>query len=312
MLKERLRSAYSLLKTAGERAVDDKVPTMGAALAYYTLFSIAPLLVIALGVIGMVFGKKGDLEIYGTIGGMVGENGAAAIEAMVRGAAARPHGGLIATVIGVAVLIVGASGIFAQLQESLNMIWKVAKKPSAGLWSTIRQRLLSFAMVGVISFLLLVSLLANAAISAAGRFAGGILPGGAALWRLADFSASLAVAAVLFALIFKVLPDVRITWRESLAGGLFTAVLFTLGKFVIGAYLGHSGVASAYGAAGSLIVVLLWVYYNSQLVLFGAEFTQAYATRDGRTPPPRRDAARTVTTFAPDRLRRRHSASSED
>ena len=288
-MDRRIASFFELLKTAGNGAFDDKVPMMGAALAYYTTFSIAPLLVISLGVVGQVFGKNGGTTIFGTIGGMVGENGALAIEGMVRGATQHPHGGRIATVMGGITLIAGASGIFAQLQESLNMIWKVAKKPSAGIWSTIRRRLLSFGMVGAIAFLLLVSLLASAGISAAGSTISDILPGGASLWQAFNLAISIGVMSVLFALIFTVLPDVKISWHDGLVGGLFTAVLFTIGKFVIGEYLGHSGITSTYGAAGSLIVVLLWVFYSSQLVLFGAEFTQAYATREGKPVVPRRN-----------------------
>jgi membrane protein len=296
-MKKRLEPLFGLLVTAGKGIFEDKVPMMGAALAYYTAFSIAPLLVIVLGVLGMVFGKKGDTQVFGTIGAMVGENGALAIQGMVQGAAQQPHRGMIATVIGSITLLAGASGIFAQLQESLNMIWKVAKKPTAGIWSTVRQRLLSFGMVGVIAFMLLVSLLASAGISAAESIMGDVLKGGAWLWQTLNFVISIAVTTVLFGLIFKVIPDVKISWREGFVGGLFTAVLFSIGKFVIGAYLGHSGIASTYGAAGSLIVVLLWVFYSSQIVLFGAEFTQAYATRGGKAVVPRRDAARTITSF---------------
>ncbi|MFI5362476.1 MAG: YihY/virulence factor BrkB family protein [Elusimicrobiota bacterium] len=278
-----IKTFFALLKNAGTGVLDDKVPMMGAALAYYTMFSIAPLLVISLAVVGFLFGENGDKQIFITIGDLVGKNGALAIQGMVQGAAAQRRSGMIATAIGLVTLFVGASGIFAQLQESLNMIWKAADVPSAGIWPHIRRRLLSFAMVGVIAFLLLVSLLASAGISAAGGTLGGLLPGGTALWQLLDFTISIVFNALLFALIFKLLPDVNISWHAGFVGGLFTAVLFTIGKCAIGAYLGRSGMASAYGAAGSLIVVLLWVYYSSQLVLFGAEFTRAYAAHRHRT-----------------------------
>jgi membrane protein len=281
-MENRIRSFFELLKTAGKGISNDNVPMMGAALAYYTTFSIAPLLVISLGIVGQVFGKKGATQIFGTIGGMVGENGALAIEGMVRGATQDPHSGIIATAIGGITLLAGATGLFAQLQESLNTIWKVAKKPSAGIWSTVRQRLLSLGMVGVIAFLMLVSLLASAGISAAGSAISDVLPGGELLWQGLYFVISIAVMSVLFALIFKVLPDVKISWHVGFVGGVFTAVLFAIGKYAIGSYLGHSAIASTYGAAGALIVVLLWVFYSSQLVLFGAEFTQAYATREGK------------------------------
>ncbi len=276
---------FESLKTAGKAYSDDKVPMMGAALAYYTAFAIAPLLVIALGAVGVFFGTDGERKIFGAISGMVGANGASAIEGMVRGALQHPQGGRIATLIGTVTLVAGALGVFCQLQESLNLIWKVTTRPRAGVWSTMRLRLFSFGMVGVIAFLLLVSLLASAGIAAAGNAVSGLLTGGAWLWRGFDFTLSVALTTVLFAAIFKVLPDAEISWSEGLVGGLFTAVLFTIGKSVIGAYLGRSGVASAYGAAGSLIVVLLWVFYNSQLVLFGAEFARAYSARAGRPVP---------------------------
>jgi hypothetical protein len=211
---------------------------------------------------------------------------------MVQGAAARPSAGRAAGLIGVVMLLLGASGVFVQLQEALNVIWKVAKKPSAGWRSTLRQRLLSFGMVATICFLLLVSLLVSAALSALGDSLGG-----AVALKAANIVVSLAVTAFLFGAIFKILPDVRLGWSDVLVGGLFTAALFTLGKAAIGFYIGRSAVASTYGAAGSLIVVLLWVYYSSQLVLVGAEFTRAYATRGGRVVPPKSDSAPTISAF---------------
>jgi membrane protein len=248
--------------------------------------------VIVLGVVGLVFGQGGGEKIMDAVQGMVGENGGSAIRSMVQSTASKPQAGLVATIIGLLTLFLGASGVFVQLQESLNVIWKVAKKPSLGWKATLKQRLLSFGMVGAIAFLLLVSLVVSAGLSAMSGYLGEGL-----LWQALNAAVSIAVTAFLFGAIFKVLPDVRLRWRDVLIGGLFTAILFTLGKAAIGAYIGKSSVASSYGAAGSLIVVLLWVYYSSQLVLFGAEFTRAYATRGGRKVEPKKDATITVTPF---------------
>ena len=289
-----LQSHLDAFRSAANAFIDDKVPTMGAALAYYTAFSIAPLLVIALGVVGIVFGKGGGGSVFDAIRGLVGDNGAQAIQSMVESAANRPSTGALATALGFVTLIFGASGVFTQLQESLNTIWRVTIRPGAGWVAWLKRRLLSFGMVGVIAFLLMVSLFVSAGLAAAGSLAAGTfaaaLPGGALLWKAVNFAVSFAVVSALFALIFKVLPDVRLPWRDALRGGAFTSALFTAGKAAIGAYLGRAGAASAYGAAGSVIVVLLWVYYSSQILLFGAEITRAYATRRGRVVAPKPDA----------------------
>jgi membrane protein len=288
-------TALPVLKEAVSGVTRDRVPMMGAALAYYTVFSIAPLLVIATGVAGLVFGQRGSAEIMDAVGGVVGPNGAKAIESLVQGAAAKPQAGLVATVAGVVALILGASGVFGQLQEALNVIWKVELRPDAGWGLTLRRRLLSFGMVGVIAFLLLASLLVSAALSAAGKYLHGALPGGELPWQAANALVSFLVITVMFALIYKVLPDARLPWRGALRGGLWTSLLFSIGKLGIGLYLGRSGVASAYGAAGSLVVLLMWVYYSSQIVLFGAELTRAYAVRDGLHPAPKPSARRAHT-----------------
>lgn len=285
----------SLFKAAARGALEDKVPMMGAALAYYTAFSIAPILVISIGIVGIVFGERGGEGVFDTVRGLVGENGAQAVQAMVEGASRRPGAGALAAGIGLVTLLIGASGVFAQLQEALNVIWKVALKPSAGWGVTLRRRLLSVGMVGAIAFLLLVSLIVSAGLAAAGTFVSGSLPGGETLWQGVNLVVSLGVISALFALIFKLLPDVRLPWRDALLGGFWTSVLFSLGKFAIGLYLGKSGVVSTYGAAGSVIVLLLWVYYSSQIVLFGAELTRAHAERSGRRLPPKEDAVPIVT-----------------
>ena len=297
-MKSRLQEFFRLLKDSGSRMSDDQVPMMGAALAYYMIFSIAPLLVIAIGFAGAIFGKSAGTEVFDAIRGLVGPSGAAAIQSMVSAAAAKPRAGLVATSLGVVTLVVGAGGVFSQLQQSLNIIWRVAAKPGA-IWKVLlRQRLLSFGMVAVIGLLLLVSLVVSAGIAAAGTWATGVLPGMKMLWSAANGLVSFAIISGLFAAVFKLLPDVRLSWKDVRVGGAVTALLFVIGKAAIGAYLGRSGVASSYGAAGSLIVVLLWVFYSAQILLFGAEFTRAWITRGGREAEPREGAAPTASPLS--------------
>ncbi len=294
----RLKPLLDVFKKSAQGMSNDSVPMMGAALAYYTMFSIAPLLIIAIGVAGVVFGEGASVHVFDAIKGMVGPQGASAIQSMVKAAANRPHAGLVATIVGIVTLIVGASGVFQQLQQSLNIIWKVATHPKAGWWMFIRQRLVSFGMVAVIGFVLLVSMFVSAGLTAAGTWAGGALPGGHAVWEVVNFVFSLAVISLLFAAVQKLLPDVQLTWRDVLIGSVVTGLLFDIGKTVIGLYIGHSGVSSSYGAAGSLIVILLWVFYSSQILFFGAEFTRAWATRGGRKIAPKPGAIYTMTPIA--------------
>lgn len=285
-MKPAIKALFRQLKESGSRMSDDKVPMMGAALAYYMMFSIAPLLVIAIGAAGVVFGTSASADIFAAMKDVIGAQGANAVQSMVNAVAARPHAGVVATAVGVVTMLVGASGVFAQLQQSLNIIWKVAAKPGATWRVLFRQRLLSFGMVAVIGFLLLVSLVVSAALAAAGGWAGGNLPGMRLLWSAVDFAASFAIISGLFAAVLKLLPDVRLTWKDVRAGGAFTAFLFVIGKAAIGVYIGRSAVASSYGAAGSLIVVLLWVFFSSQILFFGAEFTRVlYLRRGGKIEP---------------------------
>ncbi len=284
--------AFGLVKDALRGVVSDKVPMMGAALAYYTALSIAPLLVILIAVAGMFFGAQGGADVFETARALIGDDGALALRSMVEAAASRPHAGFVASILGVLTMLVGASGVFGQLQESLNVIWKVALKSDAGWGVTLRRRLLSFGMIGVIAFLLLVSLVVSAGLSAAGKLFTGVLPGGEALWQAVNELVSITVITGLFALIFKVLPDVRLAWRDAFIGGFWTSLFFSFGKLAIGFYLGRSGVTSAYGAAGSVIVLLLWVYYSAQILLFGAELTRAYVEERGLRAPPKAAARR--------------------
>lgn len=283
MNRNQIKAIPGIFKTAVNNWSDNKAMMMGAAMAYYTLFSIAPLLMITIALAGWVFGAEASQgEVYRTLQGMLGRDGASSIQGLVESASNQPETGVVASVIGVATLLLGASGVFAQLQESLNVIWGVKPAPEGGVGQWLRRRVLSFSMVLVIAFLLLVSLVASAAFAGVGRFMNHALPGGSMLWQAVNFALSLAMTSALFAAIYKILPDVTVSWKEVRFGAVVTALLFSLGKLLIGLYLGRSSVGSAYGAAGSLVVVMVWVYYSSCILLLGAEFTHAYATRDGR------------------------------
>jgi len=278
---ERVKTFLSLLKETFDEWNRDKAPRLAAALAYYTAFSIAPLLIVVIGIAGLAFGQeavRGQLD--NQIQGVVGAQAADAIQEMVAGAN-HPQTGMIATIIGIVTLILGAAGLFGQLQDALNTVWGVEPKPNQGILATIKTRLLSFTMVLGIGFLLLVSLVISAGLSALQTWMSNTLPFSPAILQILNIVISLIVITAMFAVIYKVLPDVKIAWRDVMLGALVTAVLFTLGKALIGLYLGQSSIASSYGAAGSFVVLLLWIYYSAQLLLFGAEFTQVYATRYG-------------------------------
>jgi membrane protein len=276
-----------LLKQTASEWMEDDAPTLGAALAYYTVFSLAPLMTIAIAMAGFFFGKEAAQgQIFDELRVLLGEEGGKAVEEMVQSANAHPTAGVVATIISVVMLLVGASGVFGQLQASLNTIWGVKPKPGRGLLGIIQDRLLSFGFTLVVGFLLLVSLLLTAGIALVADWVGGLMPGSETIAQMLNILFSLAMIALLFAMIFKFLPDAKIAWRDVWIGAFLTAVLFTIGKFALGIYLGKSGVVSSYGAAGSLIVLLLWVYYSSQILFFGAEFTQVYANRFGSHVAP--------------------------
>lgn len=277
----------SLLKQTASEWMEDDAPTLGAALAYYTVFSLAPLMTIAIAIAGFFFGKEAAQgQIFDELRVLLGGEGGKAVEEMVQSAHAQPTAGVVATIISVIVLLFGASGVFGQLQASLNTIWGVKPKPGRGVLAMIQDRLLSFGFTLVVGFLLLVSLLLTAGIALVADWVGGLMPGSETLAQLLNVVFSLAMITLLFAMIFKFLPDAKIAWRDVWIGAFLTALLFTIGKFALGIYLGKSGVASSYGAAGSLIVLLLWVYYSSQILFFGAEFTQVYANRFGSRVAP--------------------------
>ncbi|HEY9642158.1 MAG TPA: YihY/virulence factor BrkB family protein [Coleofasciculaceae cyanobacterium] len=270
---------------------EDNVPLLAAALAYYTVFSLAPLLVIAIAIAGAFFGENAaQQEIAGQIQGMVGRDGAEAIQTMIQNAHKPNSGGTIATVLGVITLLLGASGVFGQLQTALNTIWEVKLKPGRGLKGFVQTRFLSFAMVLVIGFLLLVSLILSAVLAGVSHFFGNMLPGFAAIGEGLNFVISFGVTTFLFAAIYKFLPDVKVPWKNLWVGAAVTALLFTLGKFLIGLYLGNSGISSTYGAAGSLVVILVWIFYSAQILLIGAEFTQVYSKYRGLPIEPSKHA----------------------
>lgn len=295
-----LKSSYTLIKQTASEWIDLGVSRMGAALAFYTLFAIAPLFVIVLALAGFWFGEEAARrELFSQVSGLVGSEGGEAIQALVS-AARKPTTGAWATVIAVVTLFVGATGVFVQLQDALNSIWCVRRKPGRGLRNFIKDRLLSFALIVGIGFLLLVSLVLSAGLSALGNFMTGLLPAQETLWQWINFGVSFGVITLLFAMIFKVLPDAKIAWRDVWIGALLTALLFNLGKYFLGLYLGRSSVTSAYGAAGSLVIVLLWVYYSAQILFFGAKFTQIYSNRRGPhlEPAPGAEAVTVREGFA--------------
>jgi membrane protein len=270
---------WYLLKTAASEWVEDKAPRMGAALAYYTIFSMAPLLVITVAVAGLVFGEKAARgQVAGELTGLVGQQGGEVIQNMLVNASTSSDG-VLATVLSVVVLFVGAMGVFGELQDSINTIWEVQPKSGRGVWGIIQDRLLSFVMVMGVAFLLLVSLVVSAALAALGSLLGAWET--STLGMLLNLAVSFAVVTLLFAMIFKFLPDAHIAWRDVWLGAVLTALLFSVGKYLIGLYLGRGSIGSTYGAAGSLAVLLVWLYYSAQIFLFGAELTQVYANHFG-------------------------------
>ena len=267
LFREGMRRVLDLFKKAWSEFVADKAQRLAAALAYYTLFSIAPLLLIAIAIAGLVFGRShAQAQIVSQIRGITGDEGAKAIAEMLT-SAGKPKSGILAIIIGVVTLLLGATGVFGQLKDALNTIWDVPAKISGGILVMIKERFLSFTMVLGVGFLLLVSLVIDAALSAIGN----------ALWQPLQLLVSLAVITVLFAMMFRFLPDVRVEWRDVWFGAAFTAFLFVLGKFLLGLYLSRSAIVSSYGAAGSLVVLLVWIFWSANILLFGAEFTKVYA-----------------------------------
>lgn len=277
---------WALLKQVFNAWLDDDVPSMGAALAYYTLFSLAPLLLIVISVAGLVFGQEAARgEIESQLRTLMGEPGANAVQALLV-SVGKPSESRWATLLGVLLLLIGATTVFGELQSALDRIWRVpATAPVSGWLHLIRARLLSFGMILVIGFLLMVSLVLSAALTTMERLWSPLFGGWITIASVSNAAAGFALVTAMFALIYKVMPRAQVLWRDVWTGALFTALLFSLGKALIGAYIGRSGIVSGFGAAGSLVVVLLWVYYSAQIFLIGAEFTWVYANLIGSRKP---------------------------
>lgn len=272
----------------------DNIPRLGASLAYYTLFAIAPILIIAIAIAGSIFGAEAVRgEIVAQLDQLIGTEGARAVQALLEGAH-KDQTGTLAVIVGTATLLLAASGAFLELQHALNTIFRVKTDPKkSGVKRLLINRLRSFGLVVSIGFLLLVSLLVSAALAAVTARIQRSEIGGPALWQVLNVVVSLGVITVLFGMIYRFLPDVRLAWRDVWTGAFVTAILFTIGKYLIGLYLGRSSIASSYGAAGSVIVLLTWVYYSAQVILLGAELTRVYAEhRKGAPPPPNQLARR--------------------
>jgi len=276
-----LKSAYVLLKKACWAWVEDDAPSMGAALSFYTVFSLAPVLIVAISAAGLAFGQKAAAgEFSRQLQGLVGETGAKAVQAIMQNAN-RPALGLLASMIGIGILLVGASGAFVELQDALNKIWKVKRPSESVLWLVIRQRFLSFGLVLGLGFLLIVSLVVSAALGAVGHFIAPLLPWPVFLLEALNYLISLGVIALLLAMIFKYLPDADVAWSDVGMGAAVASFLLTTGKALIGLYLARSTVASAYGAASSLVIILTWVYYSAQIIIYGAEVTHVHSHQHG-------------------------------
>ena len=276
------KSVLSLLQKAFRGWKEDRASILAAALAYYTVLSIAPLIVIAITIAGSVFGADAAQgEIANTLEGLVGNQGAQLVETVVANAA-QPKLNSTASLFGAIALLITSSGLFTHLQTALNIVWKVKTKKKAKLWVLLRKRLLSFGMVLVIGLLLLASLLVSTTLSALTRLDVGFLASTSSLWQWVDLFGSFGIVVVLFALIYRYLPDVELAWKDTWTGAVITAVLFTIGKYLVGFYVSRSSLGSAYGAAGSLVIVLVWVFYSTQILLFGAELTQVYTCRYGK------------------------------
>lgn len=288
----RARKVWTIVREAATGWMDDNATRLSAALAFYTILSLAPLLVIVTAIVGAASNDEvAARQLQDQMRGLVGEAGADVAKAATENAK-KPGSGVLATVVGIVTLLFGASGVFGELQGALNTVWRVKPKPGRGIWGTIKARFLSFGMVLVIGFLLLVSLVVTTALAAAGKYLQGQMPGVKVLLLVANFVVSYAVIAVLFALIFKYLPDAEISWRDVWFGALATAGLFTLGKYLIGLYLAQAAPGSAFGAAGSVVAFVVWVYYSGLIVFFGAELTRVTAEHAGRGIKPDADAVR--------------------
>ena len=295
-----MNTVWALLKETFSGWNEDDAPRLAAALAFYTVFALAPLLVIVVAIAGLVFGEETARgQIIGQIEGLVGTASAEATQDLLE-KISQPESGFIASAIGVATFLIGAWFVFGELQNALDAIWGVKPRPGRSILAVLRERFVSFTMMLGIGFLLLVSLVISAALAGVSTFVGGLLREIEPVLHILNFIISFGVITVLFAMIYKILPDVQIRWNDVWIGAATTSLLYTIGKFLIGLYLGKSSVGSAYGAAGSLVIILVWVYYASQILFFGAEFTKVYAKKYGSRIVPAPNAV-PITAEAPAR-----------
>jgi membrane protein len=289
--KSKPAGLVSLFRKTAQEWIQDKCPQLGAALAYYTIFSLAPLVLVLLAVFGLIYGgsEQAREKVTDQLRYFLDPSGVKVFQDIAANAS-EPRGGILAAALGIIIALLGASGVFGQLQDALNTIWGVKPKPGGGVWGFLRARFLSFAMVGGVCFLLLVSLTVESVLRGLNTYLESMLPGGHFLALAIFFIFDLAIVILLFAMIFRYLPDVKIGWRDVWLGAALTAVLFAIGKFILGLYLGSGAAGSAYGAASSLITLLLWIFYSAQILLFGAEFTQVYSNTYGSHVKPQEHA----------------------
>lgn len=294
------RKIWNLIREAASAWSEDYAPSMGAALSYYTMFSIAPLLLIVIAVAGLVFGEDAARgALVGQLQGLMGEEGARAVEGLIA-SVNKPMQGIVATVIGVGTLLIGATTVFGELQNDLDRIWRAPAQKESSLWNLLRTRLLSFGLILGVAFLLMVSLILSAVISALGAWWAPLFGAWEVLAHVVNIIAGFAIITVVFAMIYKFMPRVDIRWPDVWIGAAVTALLFTAGKFLIGLYLGKSSVTSGFGAAGSLVIVMLWVYYSAQIFLLGAEFTWVYAHTYGSRRGQERPRPGTTAVWSAD------------
>lgn len=281
-IKKTVKQALKLIKDALVAWIDDAAPSMGAALSYYTLFSMAPLLLIVMSLAGFVFGAEAARgELFGQLRGLMGDEAAKTVESLLA-TLDKPGQSIGASMVGFAFLLIGATSVFGELQNALDRIWRVpARVNDGGVWKILRARLLSLGMILGFAFLLMVSLVAGAAVSAISKWWGPIFQGWETLAQIVNVAFGFVLSTAIFAMIYKLMPRAQVRWKDVWIGALVTSVLFTIGKYLIGLYIGTSGIASGFGAAGSIAVILVWVYYSAQIFLIGAEFTWVYARTYG-------------------------------
>lgn len=280
-MDESIRSWLSLIRATFQEYFADGVPRLGAALAFYTIFSLPALLIVVIAVAGLAFGvEAAQSQIVAEIEGFIGHDSAVALQAIIE-SARKPEAGVIATIVGLITLLIGATGVFGEIEDALNIVWNVPKTKGFNLLALIKSRFLSFSLILGTGFLLLVSLVISAGLAAIGKYSSQLFPEMEIMLQVANALISLAVITVLFAMIYKLLPKVKVAWKDVWMGAFLATVLFSLGKSLIALYIGKSNIASTYGAAGSLVVILIWVYFSAQVFLLGAEYTQVYSHRRG-------------------------------